>query len=148
MLQALGTCKTRSLCPPRGISLSSLHKQGEPGHLRAGCGPLTFTERGFVAGMSAQSLIWEARCYLGRVEGGAEHAGLWQGGCRGLLGKGKWLARRGTPAPRAAGLRVSGCCRQRIVGTCLGWEMLVKWGKDAQVRASHTGALISAGSTL
>lgn len=98
MLQALGTCKTRSFCPPRGISLSSLRKQGEPGHLWAGCGPLTFTERGFVAGMSAQSLIWEARFYLGRAEGGRARRAV----ARRLLGssgQGKMACKEGDPCP-------------------------------------------------
>lgn len=78
--------------------------------------------------------------------GGTEHAGLRRGGCRGRLGKGKQFARRGTPAPGAAGVRVGGRCRQRMVGICLGWEMVVKWRKDAQVRGSHAGDVTSANS--
>lgn len=83
---------------------------------------------------------------LGQSGGGAQHAGVRRGGCRGCLGKGKQLARRGTPAPGAAG--VSGCCAQRIAGICLEWEMVVKWGKDAQVRGSQAGDVNSANSTL
>lgn len=37
--------------------------------------PLTFRERGFTAGISAQSLTREARCYSGRVERGQSTQG-------------------------------------------------------------------------
>ncbi|KAK4823028.1 hypothetical protein QYF61_024830 [Mycteria americana] len=66
-------------------------------------GPVRIAERGFMAGMSAQSRI-RGRDATRAEWRGAEHARVRRGGCWGRLGKGKRLARRGTAGPGVAGV--------------------------------------------